>query len=232
MSLNLAKIPDAWRWGRYDAVPAEPFGGYVFVDYSVVRTQGQPSLRIQKGGGVDPFGFVDRAAWLNEPWSVPVKPGDRIVARAWFRTDPSSKGDAVHGVRLGIDLIGYGQILKGLLAGATSENAEWVKWGTSTWTLRTFDFIVPSTAFTTDQTGSPISPTQVDAIEMWVQAYPSDDDGNVWVADAELYINPSQPSGVSGLPILAGLCLVVVVVVAIAVGSRKRGGRGRIRGRS
>jgi hypothetical protein len=181
---NLAVIPDAWKWGYYGNVPL-----YVFTDYTVVRN-GHPSLRIQKGGGVDPFGLVDRSIWTNEPFGFNVNVGDHVVARCWMRTDPSSMNNTVQGVRIGVDFWSNGHILGGYPDMFIKDNSPWVHWGTSAWTMREYDFVIPSTIFTVDQTGNPISPTQVKMIEMWAQVYPPNDNGNAWIADAELYINP------------------------------------------
>jgi hypothetical protein len=175
---NLAAIPDAWGPGYYPTVPQ-----YAFVDYSVTHN-GNPSMRLQKGGNIDPFGVIDRSIWTN---LYSCKPGDHIVASVWIRTDTST-GDM--GARLGIDLYGSGHIVDGYPGVHIDTSTNYVSWGTTTWTQRTYDFIVPSTTFTRDQTGATISGTQINGILLWIQARPGDANGNAWFADTTLYINP------------------------------------------
>jgi hypothetical protein len=191
-SPNLAVIPDDWRWGRCNANPAEPFGDYVFVDYAVTHN-GHPSLRLQKGGGIDDFNVTNRAAWTNEPFGVAVKPGDHIIFRAWLRTDTSSTGNTIHGARIGVDLWVSNRIVGGypdMFLTGPLEDSEYVHWGTSEWTMREYDFVVPYTIFNKTETGDPITPGQANMIDVWVQAIPALDNGNIWISDAELYINP------------------------------------------
>jgi hypothetical protein len=175
---NLAVIPDAWGSGYYPTVPQ-----YAFVDYSVTHN-GNPSIRLQRGGNIDPFGVIDRSIWTN---LYSCKPGDHIVASIWIRTD-SSSGDM--GARLGIDLYGGRYIVDGYPGVHIDTTTNYVRWGTTTWTQRTYDFIVPSTTYTRDQTGASIPGTQINGILLWIQARPGDANGNAWFADAELYINP------------------------------------------
>jgi hypothetical protein len=188
----LAPIPIAWAGGYYLNVPE-----YVFIDQNVTYN-GNPSLRLQSGGGVDPWDS-DRSAWTTigfgdayQWWEgkISVKPGDHIVTLAWMKTDPSSTGDTIQGARIGVDFYGKGIILDGYPGLFITDGSEYVHWGTSTWTMKQYDFIVPSTVYETDQTGKPIVPTAIDAIVMWVQARPANDSGSIWIADSQLYINP------------------------------------------
>lgn len=178
---NLAIIPDAWGPGYYPTVSQ-----YAFTDTSVTHN-GNPSIRLQKGGNTDPFGVIDRSIWTN---LFSCKPGDHIVASVWIRTDPSSSGDTSMGARLGIDLYGSGQIVDGYPGTHMDTTSNYVHWGTSTWTQRTYDFIVPNTVYTHDQTGASISGTQINGMLLWIQARPGTDNSNAWFSDATLYINP------------------------------------------
>jgi hypothetical protein len=178
---NLAVIPDAWGPGYYPTVPQ-----YAFTDYSITHN-GNPSMRLQKGGNTDPFGVIDRSIWTN---LYSCKPGDHIVASIWIRTDPSSTGDTTMGARLGIDMYGSGHIVDGYPGTHIDTTTNYVHWGTTTWTQRTYDFIVPSTVYTHDQTGATISGTQINGILLWIQARPGTDNANAWFSDATLYINP------------------------------------------
>ena len=178
---NLAIIPDAWGPGYYPTVSQ-----YAFTDTSVTHN-GNPSMRLQKGGNTDPFGVIDRSIWTN---LFSCKPGDHIVASIWIRTDSSSTGDTSMGARLGIDLYGSGHIVDGYPGTHIDTTSNYVHWGTSTWTQRTYDFIVPNTVYTHDQTGASISGTQINGVLLWIQARPGTDNANAWFSDATLYINP------------------------------------------
>ena len=171
---NLAEIPDDWQLND---------SAYVFVDYSV-GYGGNPSLRLQPGGDIDPFGSKDRSAWTNNPYNIPVKPGDHIVATGWIKTDATGQS---YGARIGVELKGSGYILT---PPTGVYQSQFVPWGTPTWTQVTLDVYVPTTAFTQDQTGASIPPTYVNAIGMWIQALPGDAPGNAWSSNAQLYINP------------------------------------------
>jgi hypothetical protein len=61
----------------------------------------------------------------------------------------------------------------------------YVPWNTAAWTLRTLDFIVPSTVY--DYNGAAHRPT---GIIPWMQATPITDGGNAYFAETTLYIYP------------------------------------------
>jgi hypothetical protein len=70
-------------------------------------------------------------------------------------------------------------------------------WNTATWTLKTWDFIVPSTIYNQNFGAwppTPIPPSQITYFVMWAQAMQVNDEtarGNAWFTDAELYLNPA-----------------------------------------
>ncbi|MGA3059747.1 MAG: hypothetical protein ABSD92_05195 [Candidatus Bathyarchaeia archaeon] len=173
---NLALIPNDWTYGYYADVPQ-----YVFVDYNVTYN-GDPSLRLQPGGGIDDFNLSDRAAWMNCPFGVSVNPGDNISCSAYLETGISNDS-GLYGFRIGIDMwsSGFSYDLGG-------PHSNYVPWN-STWTLVTINFTVPTTNFTENEVGNSIPSCQASYIEMWCQANNANDSGNVWISDAQLYIN-------------------------------------------
>lgn len=188
---NLAVIPDDW-WLAYGSGPQ-----IIFLDYSVIRTVGQPSIRLEPHTAND----VNTAREVDGTW-YPCKPGDHIVAKIWIKTDdstPAEDAGIFEGARIGIDLYapsGVGQDIC-IVDGHPNTYQEhvdgMVRWNTTTWTLKTLDFIVPSTVYTVDWAGVSIPPTQITQFVMWMQGCQVNDGtakGNAWFADAELYINP------------------------------------------
>jgi hypothetical protein len=187
---NLAVIPDDW-WLTYGSGPQ-----IIFLDYSVIRTVGQPSIRLEPHTAND----VNIAREVDGTW-YPVKPGDHIVAKCWIKTDNSTAAEDANpynGGRIGIDFYasnGAGGIC--IVDGHPNTQAEhlagMVMWNTPTWTLKTWDFIIPSTLYTTNlSTGATIPAAQVSYFVMWMQAIQVEDGtakGNAWFADAELYLN-------------------------------------------
>jgi hypothetical protein len=77
--------------------------------------------------------------------------------------------------------------------GADTGNTEanFVHWGTTTWTQRTMDFIVPQ-YITSDGGGAYPAGQQVVAttIVFWMQACGPTDNGQAWFANPILQINP------------------------------------------
>lgn len=181
---NLAQIPDAWGPGYFPLVPQ-----YAFVDYSVTHN-GNPSIRIEKGGGVDDIGVVDRAIWLNQYY--PCKPGDKIVFGAWMKTEASSTDNREWGIRVAVDFYGDGHVVDGYPGKHVAISQQYVPWGTTDWTLKAWELTVPSTTYNQDQTGASIPSTQIDGVILWVQVRPAEDDGRAWMADSYLYINPQD----------------------------------------
>lgn len=196
-NVNLAVIPDNWtgHWGGVG------WFSNVFFDYTVERTSGIPSIKSTPHTSADTNN--DRECECN--W-YPVKPGDHIVAKCWIKIDANGDTDAWSGARIGVDLYnqagGNNYQLWGIEEptyvnphdpNGLAESQMYVHWGTSGWTQRTIDFIVPSDYFTKDAKGNTIPSVQVDHIVMWLQVWSSrlgsSEVGNAWFADAELYIN-------------------------------------------
>jgi hypothetical protein len=174
--VNYAPIPSAWDLTFGDNPQ------YAFVDYSVTHN-GNPSIRVQP----DYAGIreVDTDA-------ISVKPGDHIVISCWIKTSSSSSGlngNDWFGGRIGIDLYCAGHIL---YSHPTDDegHASWVAFGTDNWTYKQFDFIVPSTWYTQDMIGLPVSPSQISFAIPWLQVVPATDTGLVWFADCTMQINP------------------------------------------
>jgi len=192
--VNLAVIPNSWHL-TYGSGPQ-----IIFLDYTVVRTAGKPSIRLEPHTAKD----VNYARECDGTW-YSVKPGDHIVAKCWIKIADNGDRYAYSGARIGIDLYGGASyLLWGIDDGAyinphdpngVAESQFYVHWGTPGWTQRTIDFIVPSTYFTKTSGGVSIPSARINEFVMWMQVWSSQyggtEQGNAWFADAELYINPS-----------------------------------------
>ena len=192
---NLAEIPDDWglTYGNGQQI--------IFLDYSVVRTFGKPSIRLEPHTSND----VNTARECDGIW-YSINPGDRIVAKCWMKTDsstPQENADIYHGARIGLDFYAHTSQGYGILEGpGHPQNGQehidgMVMWNTPEWTLKTWDFIVPTTYYTQVWTGAggvvTCGPVQVEDVVLWMQAMQVNDGtaiGRAWFADAELYINP------------------------------------------
>jgi len=191
IAVNLAVIPDDWGL-TYGSGPQ-----IIYLDYNVTHN-GHVSVRLEPHTAND----VNTARECDGTWYL-TKPGDHIVAKCWIKTDnstPAENADPYHGGRIGIDLYGSKPdgSLAGIVDGYPHDGAEhlysMVMWGTTVWTQKTWDFIIPSTIYTKTTSGQTIDPTQVTHIVMWMQAMQVNDGtaiGNAWFADAELYIYSS-----------------------------------------
>jgi hypothetical protein len=192
---NLADIPDDWQL-TYGTGPQ-----IIFLDSTVVRTAGKPSIRIERHvEGID----TNSAREANGIW-YNIKPGDHIVAKCWMKTDPSGFGDTnpYSGARIGLDFYGSAGRILGIEGNAypetdAAQRANYVPWGTSTWTQRTIEITVPAT-FSADgdlgyPAGSVVVPTSfVMWMQGWSSSYGSTDPAKIWFADAELYITYVPP---------------------------------------
>lgn len=210
-NVNLAHIPDAW--GHYDGTTVYYSDGpqIVFVDNSVTHN-GNPSIRIDPHvEGVDKNKYRE----VNLGY-IPVQPGDHIVFKVWIKTGHSTLDDDANYGNGGIMLFDY-HGANGRLSEHSSDNPRcdvepYQTWTTylndpsryvpfnSDWTLRTLDTIVPD--FVIDDksivdanTFSFAVPTGIypvfQASGYIVEPNLQQDQGVVWFADAELYINPS-----------------------------------------
>jgi len=186
---NLAAIPNDWylTYGNGKQI--------IFLDSTVVRTSGKPSIRLEPHTAND----MNRAREVDGIW-YPIKPGDHIVAKCWMRvlTGPSTYGYPYCGARIGIDFDGYdgdgkyvildaAQFWKAYYQGDFSRSYVRDSNG-GAWQQRTIDIIVPATVG--DTLNRPCVP---DTMVLWMQGAPwiiNPTASNVWFADAELYINP------------------------------------------
>lgn len=230
---NLAVIPD--RWGQYWIDGVVKYNGdpqIVHLDRAVLHN-GNPSIRIDAHAeGVDP----NRYREVNMP-NTKVKAGDHIVFKVWVKTGHSTLGQDGKSGNGGVMLFDY-YGASGRLCEHSSDNPRndvepWQTWQTyindptryvpfnSDWTLRTLDTIVPAVLFD-DKTGQ-LATEPVTGIVPVLQAsgyivslphqYNLQDEGQVWFADAELYINPTagfnwKVAAVLSFLTLAGLWLV------------------------
>jgi hypothetical protein len=69
--------------------------------------------------------------------------------------------------------------------------SSWVPFGTSTWTYKEWDFVVPTTLYKDDVIGQTVSPSQqIRFVIPWMQVCPYEDNGVGYFADAVFKINP------------------------------------------
>jgi hypothetical protein len=205
-NVNSAIIPI--DWGDYNIFGDVRYGSGVQITHvdPTVLHNGDVSIRIdahQQG--------VDTNHWREVDGNyISVKPGDHIVFTVWIKTGHSTLGqDGVsgNGGIMGFDYYGA----SGRLREHSSDNPRndvdptWVTYlddptryvpFNSDWTLRKSDTIVPTQVFD-DQTGQ-LATEPIIGIIPWLQASgyivgPNhlQDEGQVWFADAVLYINPA-----------------------------------------
>jgi len=176
---NLAPIPTAWAL-TYGTGPQ-----ITHLDTSVTYN-GNPSIRIDRHTIAD----MNSARECNSG-GYSIKPGDRVVFSCWMKTTASGYGDTnpYSGARIGIDLYASSTRI-GALQSATYPDTDvgvrlnYVNWGTSQWTKRTIDFVVPQTIGGATPTG------MILWLQVWSSTYGSTDPGQAWFANTELYINP------------------------------------------
>jgi hypothetical protein len=215
-SQNLAVIPDDWGdyklYGdvRYDGDPQ-----ITHVDTNILHN-GNVSIRIDAHQG-DRTGGIDSNIYREvDADFIPVKPGDHIVFKVWIKTGHSTLGlDGVSG-NGGIILFDYyGGSPIHRLHEHSSDNPRndvetYFTWGTykddpavyvpfnSDWTLRKLDTIVPSrvvddttvVSATNFGWGIPSGFIPVLQASGYIGPNNQQDEGQVWFADAVLYINP------------------------------------------
>lgn len=191
-NVNLAVIPDHWEL-TYGGGPQ-----IIYLDYSVTRSV-SPSIRLEPHvEGVD----INTARECDGTW-YNVVPGDHIVARCWMKTTESGFGDTnpFSGARIGFDFYGDQNLPhNGQLNGVASPTYpqtdqgvldNYVHWGTSNWTQRTIEFIVPATVISIWDGQPHVVTSIVMWLQVWSGTYGGTDPGKAWFADAELYINPT-----------------------------------------
>jgi len=191
---NLASIPNGW-YLTYDSASNTP--QIISLDYSVERTSGQPSIRLDPHTNND----VNVAREVDGKW-YNVHPGDHIVATVWMKvqTGPSTPGYPFCGARMAIDFYGSVNGNQELLSADSFWNNYYgTGWNSAftmyvqdsnggAWQQKTIDIIVPATA--SDSNGKVGS---VNQIVLWLQGNPwtaTSAASTVWFADPTLYINP------------------------------------------
>lgn len=188
---NLAVIPDDWSVTQYPNI---------FLDSSVVHTAGKPSVRLEPHReGVD----TNHACEVDSRWYT-IKPGDRIVAKLWIKISagtPTEAANIYDGARLGINWFASRATEGGIcIVGPTMTDAEhragMVRFGTSAWTQKIWDVIIPATYYPLCLEGEgAITPAaQASSLCIWMQLCHQPGSTapttQAWFADAELYINP------------------------------------------
>ena len=207
-NVNLAVIPD--DWGQYKIFGDVRYDGgpqIAHVDLIVLHNS-DVSIRIDAHQvGVDPNNYREVDGDF-----IQVKPGDHIVFKVWIKTGHSTLGqDGVSG-NGGFMLFDYYSATHRLHEHSSDNPLSDVqgsdKWNTylndptryvpfnSDWTLRTLDTIVPSQIW--DDTTRQLATVSITGIIPVLQAsgyiVPPNhlqDEGQVWFADAVLYINPT-----------------------------------------
>jgi hypothetical protein len=223
-NINLARIPD--DWGQYKIFGDVKYDGdpqITHVDLNMLHN-GHPSIRVDAHQeGIDPNHWREVNTEL-----IPVKPGDHIVFKCWVKTGHSTLGQDGKVPSSVIILFDY-YGASGRLREHSSDNPRNdidPKWQTqyddpqqyvpmnSDWTLRTLDTIVPAQVLD-DRTGQLATEPITGIIACLVAgSYVVDnpaggdklqDEGPVWFADAELYINPTPTPSLSSLLVPAGI---------------------------
>jgi hypothetical protein len=162
-----------------------------------VTYEGTKSIRIDPIGNSTNIGRECDSNWMA------VSIGETIVFSCWMKTTASGLGDTSpqSGARIGIDFYGADPVTGGYITGiayagaytqtptSSQEANNYVSWGTSVWTLRTLDFVVPSVVY--DPSGHAVAPTGIIPwMQVWSSTYGGSDPGQAWFADPTLYINP------------------------------------------
>jgi len=198
---NLAPIPGGWGM-LYGSGPQ-----ITSYDYSVTHN-GHVSIRVDAHvQGVD----INYWREVNTKQIIPVSPGDHIVFKVWVKTGPSTIGkDCIYpsSVVVGFDYYSATHRLRE----HSSDNPRCdidPTWQTqyddpgvfipmnSDWILRILDTIVPTQVWD-DSIGRLATEPIIGIIGIlvagsytnWVNGVQVQDEGQVWFADAELYINP------------------------------------------
>ena len=195
---NLGAIPD--DWGDYQYFGDVCFGKgpqITHVDNTVLHN-GNVSVRIDTHvEGVD----INLERELDT-YGFSVKPGDHIVFRCWIKTEsasnPSNNNNQHYGgARIGLEyFVNNGYYVDGYPGTEYHYDEEYgfVTWGTTTWTFRQWDVIVPATYYSKGYLPGGVTGTfsarQITGVFFWMQVMPYYEEGSAWFADAEIYINP------------------------------------------
>jgi hypothetical protein len=186
------------KWGDYNL-----HGGIYYGDLipwhqlahkdDIVTHNGHSSIRLD-----GPRTSYNWGREINHNW-IKVKPGDHIVFRAYIKTEGCNYG---WGGSIGVDLYSS----NGRLWEVHKREPQSGIWNlphtgvfvtvpyNRDWTLYTLEFDIPTTPFTRTDDGTPVNPpAYVAGLIPWLGASHNNDNtdnGSVWFADAEFYINP------------------------------------------
>jgi len=138
-----------------------PAQGFISLD----STQGHIAPPCLKDS---PTSYIDRSTWPINRTPIKTDGTQRVYARAWIKTDPST--DTYGGGRIGTDFR-QGETMTKALASL------WVPWGNN-WTLA--EVLTPY-------------PVDSNTVLIWLQAMLHDNIGTAYFADVELYVlEPGQ----------------------------------------
>jgi hypothetical protein len=192
MVTNFADIPEDWRIG-------ETWNAPTYLDITVLHN-GDPSIRMEKGTDASKSREILAADFTQSDWAIRVKPGDHILFTVWMKTSASTIGDnsSTSGIRFGIDFYDNNNRICAIqtpdgLENPTDWQLNFVNWGHD-WEQRIMDFTIPY-QYAADgvlgyPTGQMVTPTQmIPWIQAWSNTNGNADNGTVWFAEAELYIN-------------------------------------------
>jgi hypothetical protein len=192
-------VDDGCEWGQYDGTNL--YYGDLVPEHQIcfrddaVKYGAYSSVRLEAPNEFNPYREV------NNKWFA-VRPGDVVFFRAIVKTDAGEGNAAI----IGFDVYGpTSRILEvhkctpqtaiwNLVDGVPTQGgtANYVEYGTD-WTILEFYVTIPSTVYSFDDFGNPITPQQITGLIPWVggvwngrESYP-----DVWFANAELFVNPS-----------------------------------------
>jgi hypothetical protein len=151
---------------------------------------GNPAWRLNLGEGAPGSSVNPNSQGIMSVdfWNAPLKPGDHIVFSAWLKTsaatNPVDINSAWSGAFIGMDMWGPGGDICAI-------NPVYVKFGTSSWTQVTLDFIVLPTytvgslqaTASTYHAGDQVAPTYaIPYFGVWGNGY-FNEQGTGWFSD-------------------------------------------------
>jgi hypothetical protein len=198
---NLAPIPAGWTNANTDMA----WGiGHPSVHYPV-SWQGKTTIRLDRNPDLIAYGWPSISE--ANSYSIPIKPGDRIVFKASIWAGPSTTGETgpVHGAKIALDMYGSrGRIVEISTPDGDTGWPNWpeerdllcARWGSTQWKQVTMDFIVrdsymadPDGAYTA---GTMVTPLAFIPIVHTSTHQPATEAGSIYFADTELHINPGE----------------------------------------
>jgi hypothetical protein len=208
MSVNLAPIPNGWD---HSITGQRGIHSSPYIIYPVTQ-DGRTAIKMER----DPIyvttnNAVSVSNELNALW-LAIKPGDHIVFKMWLWSEDSTVGDngnAYAGAMMGIDV--YGGL--GRICGLSTPDGQcaWpnytpaytqniVPFGSKTWTQKVMDFTVQPTYIADPYNPSGGNPVyaqvvpngMIPTLNLYTHN-PTTENACIYVADVELYINPTTP---------------------------------------